>query len=1013
MTNPIIFNEFSMTDAQRKANAERRAKEIRRAHLKFRRKEIAVAAFSTFYALQSSAQTTRTTLPAANTVTVLKGTAGNGSGLGYTLLGSTGTVNLGQSSKAVVIWGEGLGIQSSQLLEFTNGTSAVVLNKITDGSRSSLAGSIAVIGGTSSVRSLVFVNPQGFSLTNLGVSSLVSNDIGLLFSTRDLGATGTLGNGSLPSAIDGMLPGTFVGNATLGFGAPASTTSNSANITVSGGLSSLSSPNNVVGFITDTGPVRVLASPLSAGSIFITTENGAVTTSGGTASINAGRALTISAGTGSVSISTSGAGSAPTVSISGGEVTVVHADTAAMTLGNITAGNLSLTADKGFLRDSTGTPSINATGSVSLITSAADRPVGTISEPLILTANTLNVTSDQPATYGAGSVNINYNNNLNLGNVRSSGDVSITPVSAGTLTQTGVITLTGANPTVAFGNTSTVNALTLTRSGLGGNLTISGGNITLAAGGVSNTAGNITIDATGALTGNSSGTAFNTNVLTLTGGLNTPSQLNTTINTLNAANVGQLQVTNSQALILSGASLGAGPSNSSIVTTTTGNLNVTSALAGQGNLTLTASNGTVILCGPVTRTAGGDLLIQGNAIEPPAGGFNVTVTNGNINLVAQTLNASGLITAPNGTTTLNVTGNGTLTVTGALTGNGALSLVTGSGSATGNVALNAAITRGATGSSTGNITIQSSSITSNVSGTVTATNGNIALLTDVLNLDLGGGVNAGNGTVRVQTLANATGINLSATGTGAGLNISQTTFDRLQSANAGTIVIGADGQVGNVTVVNALSTNATLVLNGGNVGIDANLNTGSKSLTINARSASGAIGGAGNVTSGALDVNTSNGNANLSAANQISGTVTANVGSGGFTLRNENATVTTLGDVRAGSLMLTASGNVAQAGSTTLNVTGTANVSAVGKDIALTESGNDFGTVVASGANVSIRDTNALEVGNVTATGAGGLTLNATSGLSTLTGSNITTTVLNVVTTNANAVLDGTNQISG
>ncbi len=49
MTNPIIFNEFSMTDAQRKANAERRAKEIRRAHLKFRRKEIAVAAFSTFY----------------------------------------------------------------------------------------------------------------------------------------------------------------------------------------------------------------------------------------------------------------------------------------------------------------------------------------------------------------------------------------------------------------------------------------------------------------------------------------------------------------------------------------------------------------------------------------------------------------------------------------------------------------------------------------------------------------------------------------------------------------------------------------------------------------------------------------------------------------------------------------------------------------------------------------------------------------------------------------------------
>jgi hypothetical protein len=57
MTNPIIFNQIFMTDAQRKANAQRRAKVIRRAHLKFRRKEIAVAAFSSFYAIQSSAQT--------------------------------------------------------------------------------------------------------------------------------------------------------------------------------------------------------------------------------------------------------------------------------------------------------------------------------------------------------------------------------------------------------------------------------------------------------------------------------------------------------------------------------------------------------------------------------------------------------------------------------------------------------------------------------------------------------------------------------------------------------------------------------------------------------------------------------------------------------------------------------------------------------------------------------------------------------------------------------------------
>ena len=62
-----------MTDAQRKANAQRRAKEIRRAHLKFRRKEIAVAAFSSFYALQSSAQTA---LPTSGTgISVVSRTA--------------------------------------------------------------------------------------------------------------------------------------------------------------------------------------------------------------------------------------------------------------------------------------------------------------------------------------------------------------------------------------------------------------------------------------------------------------------------------------------------------------------------------------------------------------------------------------------------------------------------------------------------------------------------------------------------------------------------------------------------------------------------------------------------------------------------------------------------------------------------------------------------------------------------------------------------------------------------
>ena len=49
--HPNFFSEHPMTDAQREANAKRWTWEIRQAHRNFRRKEIAVAVFSTLYAM--------------------------------------------------------------------------------------------------------------------------------------------------------------------------------------------------------------------------------------------------------------------------------------------------------------------------------------------------------------------------------------------------------------------------------------------------------------------------------------------------------------------------------------------------------------------------------------------------------------------------------------------------------------------------------------------------------------------------------------------------------------------------------------------------------------------------------------------------------------------------------------------------------------------------------------------------------------------------------------------------
>ena len=56
-------------------------------------------------------------------------------------------------------------------------------------------------------------------------------------------------------------------------------------------------------------------------------------------------------------------------------------------------------------------------------------------------------------------------------------------------------------------------------------------------------------------------------------------------------------------------------------------------------------------------------------------------------------------------------------------------------------------------------------------------------------------------------------------------------------------------------------------------------------------------------------------------------------------------------------------------------VTGNTDIRASGKDITLGSAGNNFGTVLANGAVVSITDTNALVLGDSTATT--GLTLTA------------------------------------
>ena len=337
-----------MTDAQREANAKRRAREIRQAHRKFRRKEIAVAAFSSFYAMQSSAQTV--TLPASGTATVVTRTPGLVLGAGsYTLgSGTTGTVNLNNGTpgvdnnarQAVVIWNSGLGIATTQTLNFSNGNDAVVLNKILGTDSSVFNGAISTSAG--SVKSLVFINPNGFNLSNLRIQSSAL-DTGFLFSTRDLGANVSNQASAQNLLTSGSFPSEYVNDARLGFGPPVG--SSNANILISGGISN-NTPQHF-GVITDGGSVTISGAPVNAGFIYITSASGEISTTG-SGKVAAGSGLTVSAGTGNVSISSSGT---PVVELGGATVVITHADSNPLNLGNVTTtGNFTATSSAGFTR---------------------------------------------------------------------------------------------------------------------------------------------------------------------------------------------------------------------------------------------------------------------------------------------------------------------------------------------------------------------------------------------------------------------------------------------------------------------------------------------------------------------------------------------------------------------------------------------------------------------------------------------------------------------------------------
>jgi len=197
---------------------------------------------------------------------------------------------------------------------------------------------------------------------------------------------------------------------------------------------------------------------------------------------------------------------------------------------------------------------------------------------------------------------------------------------------------------------------------------------------------------------------------------------------------------------------------------------------------------------------------------------------------------------------------------------------------------------------------------------------------------------------------------------------------------SGTTTITAG--TGAVTLTNAGNDFASIGVSGGAVAV-----TDSNALALNAINASSLT----------VDTSAGNGNVTQNAAAIVSGATAVNAGSGAVTLNiagNNFGSVgatggaIVVGDINAlaldatnaSSLVVTAGGPISQVGA--VMVSGATTVNAGASAITLSNAGNDFASISASGGAVSISDSNALALAAINATS---LTLNTAAGNGNIT----------------------------
>ncbi len=793
------------------------------------------------------------------------------------------------------------------------------------------------------------------SLSNSGANNVsVTDTNAIVLGTSGVG-TGTLTVNAVGITQTGAITqSAAAGTATFNAGAGVITLGSANNFTGAVGLNN-SGANNVS--VTDTNAIILGTSAVGTGTLTVNavgiTQSGVTTITqaagAGTATFNAGAGvITLGSAndfTGSVSLNNSGANN---VSVT--DTNAIILGTSAVGTGTLTVNTVGITQTGAMTQSAAaGTATFNAgagvitltnannfTGSVSLNNSGANNVSVTDTNAIVLGTSGV----------GTGTLTVSAVGITQTGAMTQSAAAGTATFNAGA----GVITLGSANNftgSVSLNNSGAnnvsvtdMNAIVLGTSGVGtGTLTVNAvgitqtGSITQAAG-----AGAATFNGgAGVITLTDAGNDFRGSV------------------SLNNSGLNNVSVTDANAIVLGTSAVGLGTLTVNAVGITQTGAITQAVLAGSATF-----NGGA---GVVTLTSANDF--TGVVSLNNSGANNVSVTDAN----AIILGASAV-------------GSGTFTVntSGAITQTGAITQSASAGTATFNAGGNPITLTNVGNDFTGAVSLNNSGVNS---AAVTDLN-SIILGTSSVGLNLS--VIAGGDITQTGALTVPGILTLAVTSAGSDILLGT-------QANDITGTITFSGVLANFRDVSIRNTNAgalvpsftgltslrnlTLQFNNAAIAMPATTLTGGGNLSLTAGGAitqTGAliIPGASSFTTGSFAITLTNGANNFTGAVSLTNT-------GGSAIAITDANTIDLGTVNAsGALNVNTTGAITDSG--TVIVTGTATLAAgAANNITLDSASNNFSTVaITSGNDVTLVDTNAIDLGASTVSGILDLTAGGT-----------------------------------